>query len=86
MDSGRETLGQCLARMIAKGTTIDTTTGTEATESLESETFHRSMVFFAGDKNKRAKKAKKHTDGPGELVFSTDYSRLNSGHTGSSVA
>lgn len=53
MGKGRETLGRLLARTIAKGTSINTTTGTERTESVELKTFSGSITLFISNKEDR---------------------------------
>lgn len=82
----KKTLGQRLARTVAESTSIDTTSGTGHTEWVKLKTFLRSKAPFARDKDERVLKAKKHTDGVGEISFCTDRSRMDSGRTGASVA
>lgn len=57
---GREKLGQRFTRMIAEGTGIETTTGTENTQWVEPETIPGSKAPFAGDKKEEAEEAKRH--------------------------
>lgn len=83
---GRETLGQRLTRTVTEGTSINIAVDTEFTSLVESETFPVDIAPFAGDKEEGAMEAKKHTDGVSELSFWTEWSRLNSGQTGASVA
>lgn len=83
---GRETLGQQLTRTLSEGTRIDTTTRTEHTEWVETETITGNIGSFAGDKGEGAEKARKYTDEPGELSFQTDSSKLHCGSTGAIVA
>lgn len=72
--------------MIAESTSIDTTAGTEHTELVEAETFLGSIVLFVGDKEEGAEEDKKHSDRPGEILFPTDGSRLDSGRMRARVA
>lgn len=83
---GRETLGQWLARMVAEGTSTDTTAGIQYTESVEPETFLGSIAPFLGEKEEDAEEAKKYTDGPGKMSFWMKGSKLQSVPTGPSVA
>lgn len=83
---GRGILRQRLARTVADGTSIDTTLGMEYTEWVEFETFPEGIALFSSDKEQGAREAKRHTDGPNELSFWTNGSRLNSSRTGASIA
>lgn len=75
-----------MARTIAEGISIDTTTGTEDTEWVKPKTFPGSIALFASDKEKGAKEARKHSGGPDEMSFWRDSSILDSKCTGASVA
>lgn len=81
----RETLGERLARTVAEGADIDSSTGIEYTVSVEPETFPVNVTRFAADKEEGAMATKRYTDEPCEISFQTDGSRLNSGRTGAGV-
>lgn len=85
MGRKRETLGQRLTRKVAESIVMVTTTGRKFTEEIEPEIFPGYVATFAGDKEEGVMVVKWHPDGPGEISFSTDGSRLDSGRTGASV-
>lgn len=65
---------------------MDTATGTDYTEWVEPETFAEKIATFPGDKEEGAEEARKHCNGPGEISFPIDGSRLGSRRTEVSVA
>lgn len=81
MGRGRETVWQRLARMVAEGIGIDNTGGIESTDWVEPEILPGSIAPFRGDREKGAMEAQRHTNGNGELCFSTDGLRIYSGRT-----
>lgn len=83
---GQTTMGQKLARTVGEGTSIDPSSGTEYTKSVEPVPFWGSIARFASDKKEETLEARRHTDKPGEMFFWTDRSRLNLSHTGARVA
>lgn len=64
---GWEGLEQRLARAFSTGTDIDTTSDTENLKSVEPEGFSRTIFPFANDRDKAAKEARRHVDGPNDL-------------------
>lgn len=81
----KEMLAQRLARRVAKGTDINTTTGAGHTEWVELETFPGNIAPFVGDKDDGALEVKKQTDRVDKICFRADGLRLNFESTGASV-
>lgn len=66
-----------LARELAAGTDIETTSGTEHTEWVKLGEFPGTSTFFASDKDETAKKARRHMDGSDKQSFWVDGSPLD---------
>lgn len=79
-------IGHRLSHILAEGTDMDTTAGTELIEWVKSEIFQRNIASFAGDKEDEALDAKKHTDRGDEISFWTEGLKLDLGHTEAKVA
>lgn len=63
---------------MAEYTGINTTANIKHTQWVEQETFPGSIALFAGEKEERALKAKKHTGADDVISFWMDMWRLDS--------
>lgn len=79
-------MGQQLARAVAEGTAIRADTGTESTEWVKKERFSGKTPTLPWNFNATAVEAEQHSDGPGEVSFWKDESRLDSGKAEGKVA